>query len=129
MTSTRKTRTRRQGIEEIAVNPRGNDQNGRALGGAATIEWPHATLTALSHHGGGMLAAIGFKSSWVALGAMRNLGLDRPFDWFSFERVDLGSEVVQLPARDVRGQRDGLQHGQRDSRDQPEHRRAREVRR
>ena len=57
------------------------------------------------------MAAIGFKSSPVALGAVRDLGLDRPFDWFSSERVDLGCEVVQQPARDVRGQRDGLSTG------------------
>jgi hypothetical protein len=49
------------------------------------------------------IAAIGFKSSQVALGAMRNLGLDRPFDWFSSERVGLGRAVLQLSARDVRG--------------------------
>jgi hypothetical protein len=40
------------------------------------------------------MAAISFKSTKVALGAMRNLGGDRPFDWFSSERVDLGREVV-----------------------------------
>ena len=65
------------------------------------------------------LAAIGFKSSQVALGAMRNLALDRPFDWFRSERVDLGRGVVQLPARDVRAQRDRLQRGQGGSRGQP----------
>jgi len=32
---------------------------------------------------------------------MRNLGLDRPFGWFSSERVDLGREAVQLPAREL----------------------------
>ncbi len=58
------------------------------------------------------MVAIGFKSGKVALGAVRDLGRDRPFDCVSSERVDLGREVVQLPAQDVRGQRDGLQHGQ-----------------
>jgi hypothetical protein len=53
------------------------------------------------------MAAIGLKSSQVALAAMRNLGLDRPFDWFRSERVDLGREEVQLPAGDVRRKRDG----------------------
>ena len=34
---------------------------------------------------------------------MRNLGLDRPFGWFSSERVDLGREAVQLPAETFEG--------------------------
>jgi hypothetical protein len=34
---------------------------------------------------------------------MCNRGLDRPFDWFSSVRFDLGREVVQLPARDAPG--------------------------
>ena len=59
------------------------------------------------------MTAIGFKSSQVVLGAVRDPGLDRPFDWFSSERVDFGCEVVQRPARDVRGQRDGLQWAKR----------------
>jgi hypothetical protein len=64
-------------------------------------------------------AAISFKSSKVALDAMRNLGRDRPLDWFSPERVDFDREVVQLPARYARVQRDGLQHGQGGRRGQP----------
>ena len=40
------------------------------------------------------MTAIGLKASQIALGAMLNLGLDRPFDFFSSERVDLGGEVV-----------------------------------
>ena len=53
------------------------------------------------------MAAIGVQSSEVALGAMCNLDRDRPLDWFSSERVELGREVEQLPPRHVRGPRDG----------------------
>jgi hypothetical protein len=92
-------------------------------GVAAIIEQPRRVLT--PHYrprattAAEAMAAIGVKSSQVEFGAMRNLGRDRPFDWFSSERVDRGREAVRLPARDIRGWRDGLQHGQRGSRRRP----------
>lgn len=106
----------RQEIEDIvAVNQRGNDRNGPLAfrHNRAAASCPRATLPALSHMAAEAMTAIGFKSSQVALGALRDLGLDRPFDWFGSERVDFGCEVVQQPAGDVRGQRDGLQRAKR----------------
>jgi hypothetical protein len=124
----------RQEIENIiAVDQRGYDRHRRGRGVAAIIKQPRCAdvphyrpwraMTAKA------MAAVGFKSSKVALGTMGNLGRDRLLDWFNSDRVDLGREVEQLPARDVRGQRDGPQHGQRGSRGQPQNRRAREMRR
>ena len=98
----------RQEIQNIvAIDQRGNDQNGRALGAAAIIKQPRRALAPHYRPRGAIsaeaMAAIGFKSSQIALDAMRNLGLYRPFDGFSSESVNLGREVVQLPARDARG--------------------------
>src|ERR1700738_1483967 len=96
----------RQEIENIvAIDQRGHDQHRRGRRIAAIIE--QARRAVLPHYRprGAMtaeaMAAVSFKSGKLALGAMPNLGRDRPFDWFSSERVDLGREVVQLPARDV----------------------------
>src|SRR6516164_10419962 len=79
---------------------------------------PSPTLPARRHKGGWSDDGDRLQIQPGRLGAMRNLGLDRPFGWFSSERVDLGREAVQLPARDVRGKRDGVQYGQRGSQGQ-----------
>src|SRR5215813_12360928 len=114
----------RQKIEDIvAVDQRWHDQHRRCRRVAAIIKQSCGAVVPHYRPRGAMtaetMAAIAFKSGKVAVGAMPYLGRDRTFDWFNSERVDLGREIVQLPARDVRGQRDGLQHGQGGPRGQP----------
>src|SRR5262249_19867620 len=102
----------RHKIEDIvAVDQRGHDQHRRCRRVAAIIKQSCRAVVPYYRPRGAMtaetMAAIAFKSGKVALGAMSYLGRDRSFDCFNSERVDLGREVVQMPAPDVRGQRDG----------------------
>ena len=123
-----------QQIEDVvAVDQRGHDQHRRRRArrgrNRAAASCPRATAPAARRLAAEGMAAIGFKPGKVALGAVRNLGRDRPFDCVSSERVDLGREVAQLacPRRSRAARR--LQHGQGGARAQPQHRRAREMRR
>jgi hypothetical protein len=81
----------RQEIENIvAIDQRGHDQHRASRRGhnraiARTMLPDHRPRGAMTVEA---MAAISFKSRKVALDAMRNLGRDRPLDWFSPERVD-----------------------------------------